>query len=94
VRYRLDLTARTATLLEQVTDPGSNNSGCCGSARRLPGGNWVVGFGGTPGFTEQRPDGSRVIRFTGTFVYRAVPILPGRIAPSAFRAGMDAQYAS
>jgi hypothetical protein len=94
VRYRLDLTARTATHVEQVTDPGSPFSGCCGSARKLPGGNWVVGFGGTPWFTEQRPDGSRVIRFSGTFVYRAVPILPGRIAPSAFRAGMDAQYAS
>lgn len=94
VRYRLDLTARTATLLEQITDPGSNSSGCCGSARRLPGGNWVVGFGGTPAFTEQRPDGSRVFRLSGTFVYRAVPIPFGRYTASSFRAGMDAQYGS
>jgi hypothetical protein len=94
VRYRIDTTAKTATLLEQITDPGSVFAGCCGSARKLPGGNWVVGFGGSPVFTEQRPDGSRVFRFVGTFVYRAVPILPGQYTASAFRAGMDEQYAA
>jgi Arylsulfotransferase (ASST) len=94
VRYRLDLTTRTATLLEQINDPTAVFSGCCGSARKLPGGNWVVGWGGTPWFTEQRPDDSRVFYLAGTFVYRVVPILPGRFTPSAFRAGMDAQYAA
>jgi hypothetical protein len=94
VRYRIDTGARTATLLEQITDPGSTSSGCCGSARRLPGGNWVVGWGGTPWFTEQRPDGSRVFRLASTFVYRAIPLPYGYTTPSALRAGMDAQYAS
>ena len=94
VRYRLDLTARTATLLEAVTDPDRVSAPCCGSSRKLPGGNWVIGWGGNSFFTEQRPDGSRVFQLRGTFVYRAVPILPGRFEPSAFRAGMDAQYAA
>jgi len=94
VRYRINTTAKTATLLERITDPGSPNSGCCGSARRLPGGNWVVGWGGTPWVTEQRPDGSRVFRLTSTFVYRAVPIPYGYTTSSALQAGMDAQYAN
>jgi hypothetical protein len=94
VRYRIDLGARTATLLERVSDPIAPVSGCCGSSRRLPGGNWVTGWGGTADITEQRPDGSRVFRLRTTFTYRAIPIPYGRIAPSAFRAGMDSQYAA
>src|SRR5207253_3217134 len=34
VRYQLDLTSRTATLLEQVHDPIVSTSSCCGSAKR------------------------------------------------------------
>jgi Arylsulfotransferase (ASST) len=94
VRYRIDTTARTATLLESVVEPTVGAAPCCGSARRLPGGNWVVGWGGSRTITEQRPDGTRVFRLLSTFVYRAIPIPYGRIAPSAFRAGMDAQYAA
>jgi Arylsulfotransferase (ASST) len=94
VRYRLDLAARTATLLEAVTDPIGPGAACCGSARKLSGGNWVTAFGGTPNIVEQRPDGSRAFYLRSTFAYRAIPIPHGRIAPSAFRAGMDAQYAA
>lgn len=94
VRYRLDLTARTATLLEEITDPLAPVSFCCGSSRRLPRGNWVTGWGGTGHITEQRPDGSRVYRLdlSPTSVYRGVPIAFGQLSPSALRAGMDAQY--
>jgi Arylsulfotransferase (ASST) len=93
VRYRLDLSLRTATLLESVTDvPGSI---CCGSTRRLPGGNWVTGWGGTAHVTEQEPDGTRVFHLDlgPNFVYRGTPIPFGRLSPAALRAGMEAQYA-
>jgi len=32
-----------------------------GSTRRLPGGNWLVGYGGLPDFTEFDPTGTRVL---------------------------------
>ena len=95
VRYSLDLTARTATLLESVTSPGVTSSGCCGSARRLPGGDWVMGWGGTPHLFEQAPDGSVVFHMTmqsPLVHYRAEPILPGTVTRAALRLGMDAQY--
>jgi len=95
VRYRLDLGPGTATLLEQITDPIAPSSFCCGSARRLPGGNWVTGWGGTRHITEQKPDGTRVFRLDSatSTIYRGTPVPFGRLSPSALRAGMEAQYA-
>ncbi|MCW3051954.1 MAG: hypothetical protein JWN14_1124, partial [Chthonomonadales bacterium] len=45
VRYRLDTTAKTATLVEHVVDPDIPSSICCGSARKLSGGDWVMSWG-------------------------------------------------
>jgi hypothetical protein len=92
VGYQVDMGSRTATLVEQVKDPIAGSSGCCGSTRVLPRGHFVTGWGGTPWFTENRPDGTRVFRLNATFVYRATPIPFGRYSPSALRAGMDAQF--
>jgi hypothetical protein len=94
IRYAIDATDKTATLVQEVRDSAVTSSTCCGSARRLPGGDWVVGWGSTPLITENRPDGSEVFRLTGTFVYRGVPILPGEFTADEFRAGMDVQYQS
>jgi Arylsulfotransferase (ASST) len=92
VRYQIDTNAHTATLTEQLQDAGIASSGCCGSARALPSGNWVVGWGGTPEITENAPDGSRVFHLQGTRVYRGIPLVPGDFTAADFRAGMDAQY--
>jgi Arylsulfotransferase (ASST) len=96
IRYAIDSVNKTATLVQDVRDSAVTTSVCCGSARLLPGGDWVVGWGGGPMITENRPDGTEVFRLTGagTFVYRAIPILPGQFARDQFRAGMDAQYQS
>jgi hypothetical protein len=94
VRYSLDTGAMTATLVEEVKDSGLGASGCCGSTRRLPGGNWVTGWGGTNQISEYGPDDTRIFRLLGTFVYRGIPLLPGEFTPDQFRAGMDAQYAA
>jgi hypothetical protein len=85
----------TATLAEQITDPLAPESGCCGSAERLAGGDWVMSWGLNPVVTEMNPSGSRVflLQFSsGIFSYRAVPIPYGSLSRSALRAGMDAQY--
>jgi hypothetical protein len=94
VRYSVDTLAKTATLVEDVRDFDVPGSICCGSARRLPGGNWVTGWGGTDTITENGPDDTRVSRLRTTFVYRGIPLLPGQFTADEFRAGMDAQFAS
>jgi hypothetical protein len=95
MRFQIDESARTATVLEALTDPGSVYSTCCGSARKLPGGDWVVAWGGSGLITESKPDGERVysLQFGGTHAshsYRAEPVMPGRLSARALIAGMDA----
>jgi Arylsulfotransferase (ASST) len=92
VRYRIDTSARTATLVEQVSDPAVTSSLCCGSARLLRDGDWVVSWGGDPVAGEYRPDGSPVwkIEFDGLFSYRVAPVAGGKLTIAELRAGMDA----
>jgi hypothetical protein len=95
VRYRIDEGARTATQVEEVTDPDAVLSMCCGSARKLPGGNWVMNWGFSGLVTELTPAGKRVfaLRFGDEiFSYRAVPVLPGELSARKLRAGMDAMH--
>jgi Arylsulfotransferase (ASST) len=98
VRYQLDTTAHTATLVEQASDPLIANSSCCGSARKLlAGGDWVMGWGGTNTASEMTADGTRVFLLTfagAVIVYRATPVPFGVLDRAALRAGMDAQYSS
>ncbi len=94
VRYILDTQAKTATFAGALTDSEVGSSGCCGSARLLPGGDIVTGWGGTPQIAEYAPDGTRLFRFSGTFVYRGTPLLPGDYTAQQFRDGMDAQFAA
>jgi hypothetical protein len=93
VRYRIDEEALTATLLEDVRDTRAPSSGCCGGARKLPAGNWVVSWGAQPTVGEYTPSGAPVLRLTftaGAFSYRAFPVEPGRLERSVLRDGMDA----
>lgn len=95
LRFRLDERKRTATEIERIADPDpSLSSPCCGSARRLPGGDWVMSWGGTALVTELAATGARVfgLRFDGMSSYRAFPVLPGRLSRTAIRARMDAMH--
>jgi hypothetical protein len=97
VRYGIDPGAHTATFLEQITDPAVTTSTCCGSARRLDGGNWVIGWGQNDRVTETQPGGVPVttLSFAGDlFPYRAIPLVPGTVSRDALRNGMDAQHPS
>jgi hypothetical protein len=93
MRYVIDETARTAEVVEAIQDPRATFAVCCGSARRLPGGNWVVQWGFNPYMTELDPSGNPVVTISynlgGTFSYRAAPILPGVVAADQLRQGMD-----
>jgi VCBS repeat-containing protein len=96
VRYEINEAAKTATLVEQVTDPEAPGSFCCGSARRSSDGSWLMSWGGRSLVTEFNTAKERTFRlgFGGVaFSYRAVAA-PDDAAPSAaaLRAGMDAMH--
>jgi hypothetical protein len=58
---RLDTAAKTATLVSQfVRNPGPLTTGSQGDLQALPGGNWMVGWGGLPNFTEFNAQGQVV----------------------------------
>jgi hypothetical protein len=95
-RWQIDPTARTARLVEQVTDARAPTSICCGSARKLAGGNWVASWGANGLVTELAPDGTP--QFTLEFLpatvfsYRADPVDAGELSASALRDGMNVQF--
>jgi Arylsulfotransferase (ASST) len=92
VRYRIDPVEHTAELLSEVTDPQITGSLCCGSARRLNGGDWVMSWGANSVVEEMAPPNQRVFALTfanSKFSYRAVPITPGQLSAGTLRTGMD-----
>lgn len=95
VRYRLDTTAKTATLVEEVSDTAAPGSACCGSIRKQAGGDWVASWGANTFVTELAADGSRVLRLSFPspyFSYRVVPVSSNMVSRTALRTGMDAQF--
>jgi Arylsulfotransferase (ASST) len=99
-RFAIDPAAKTATLIEQLNDPGTVATPlCCGSVRRLPGGDWVMNWGSAGLTTELDSTGARVFSLTfddnaghTMFSYRAHPVLAGVLSRAALRAGMDVQF--
>ncbi len=98
VRYAIDEANRTATLVEQMTDPLVPNSFCCGSARRsgeADDGSWLMSWGGNSLVAEYDAAGQPIFRlgFGGSlFSYRAVAVDDGTLSVSSLRAGMDAMH--
>ncbi len=95
LRFRVDERTRTATVIEQLVDQQTPPySPCCGSARKLPGGDWVVSWGGQRVVTELTPADKPVfsLTFTSEVSYRAQPVLPGVISRTALEAAMDEMH--
>jgi hypothetical protein len=101
VRYAIDTASRTATLVEQINPPSTIPTPTrTGSARKLPGGNWVVDWGSDGLATELTPSGGQVTSLMfgrdpsgkQLFSYRAEPLLPGVLGGQALRDGMDRQF--
>ena len=100
---KLDPKAKTATLAAQYVRTPSLLSFCCGSAQALPGGGWMVGWGGLPNLTEFNAQGQMVFDAqlprgdTSYRVYRQVwrgqPSQPPTIAVRS-AGGATAVYAS
>jgi Arylsulfotransferase (ASST) len=95
LRFSINTGMKTATLIEALRDPEASSSPCCGGARRLPGGDWVIAWGGLPLTTELSASGQRIFRLQFSpdqGSYRANPVLPGLLSPSELRQGMDARF--
>jgi hypothetical protein len=92
LRFRIDPTARTARVVEQLRDATVATSPCCGSATKLPDGRWLVSWGGQPLVGEYAPGGATIwrLRFRNRlFSYRANPIPPSSVTRARLRAAMN-----
>lgn len=91
VSYRLDLERGTATYLGQMNDSRITTSHCCGSARPLERGGWLVSWGDNPlvtGFDRRQRIAFRLELPASTF--RAVPVPLGATSPAALDRGLEA----
>ena len=91
VFYKLDPAAGKAIYKGQLNDPEVKRSHCCGSARELPGGGWLVSWGDNKlltGFDRQGRIAFRLHLPAPTF--RAVPVPPGATSVRRLERGMEA----
>lgn len=90
VFYHLDLGQRTAKYLGQLNDPEVTESHCCGSARELPNGGWLVSWGDNPLVTGFDAGGKIAFRMhLAASSFRAVPVPPGAVTPGELERGME-----
>jgi outer membrane protein assembly factor BamB len=91
VSYSLDLEKRTATYLGQLNDPRITTSHCCGSARPLEGGGWLVSWGDNPLVTAFDRTGQTAFRLElPASTFRAVPVPRGATSVAALDRGLEA----
>jgi hypothetical protein len=98
VRFRIDAQARTATMIESINDPAVHKSECCGSARRLPNGDWLIDWGQARdhpiGGYEPNGDRTFLLTFATRASYRAQPVPAGVYTAADLRAAMNARCSS
>jgi Arylsulfotransferase (ASST) len=92
VRYRIDEKAKTARLVESFEDPTATGSPCCGSARKLPSGGWLVSWGGLKFTGAYNAKDRNVFRlqYPGATSYRTFPVPPQALSADQLRSAMNA----
>ena len=91
VFYRLDTKQGRARYLGQLNDSEVKTSHCCGSARELPDGGWLVSWGDNPLVTGFGPDRQIAFRLKlAASTFRAVPVPPGAVTLSRLDRGLEA----
>jgi Arylsulfotransferase (ASST) len=79
--YRLDLRHGRAIYTGQLNDSEITSSHCCGSARQLAGGGWLVSWGDNPLVTGFSPDRQIAFRLKlAASTFRAVPVPRGAVS--------------
>ncbi|HXR30679.1 MAG TPA: arylsulfotransferase family protein, partial [Solirubrobacterales bacterium] len=90
VFYRLDPEAGEAAYLGQLNDPEVKTSHCCGSARELAGGGWLVSWGDNPLVTAFEENGRIAFRLSlAASTFRAVPVPPGATSLTELDRGLE-----
>lgn len=90
VFYRLDLEQRKALYRGQLNDPEVTASHCCGSARQLPDGGWLVSWGDNPLVTQFDAAGRIDFRLRlAAPTFRAVPAPVGSTSAAALERGVE-----
>ena len=95
LRWRIDTAAKTATLIEQITDPAIRLSAALGSARRMSDGAWLISWTTYPWVKAYNKDHKQLFALklvSNGRAYRAAPATPDLATRSELVAGMDAQY--
>ena len=89
----IDPAAHTAKILKQITDSRTKHSACCGSAIKLPTGDWVMAWGDNDFTTELNASGipQLTISYPGLSSYRAELV---KATIPALRSGMNAMVAA
>jgi len=94
VFYRLEPEQGRARYLGQLNDAAVRSSHCCGSARQLPGGGWLVSWGDNPLVSDFDREGKLAFRLRlAASTFRAVPVPPGAATPALLDRGMEAMEA-
>jgi hypothetical protein len=95
VFYRLQPEAGVATYLGQLNDPEVKTSHCCGSARELADGGWLVSWGDNPLVTAFDGDGRIAFRLSlAASTFRAVPVPRGATTPAELDRGLEKMEAA
>lgn len=91
VFYRLDPGQDAARYLGQLNDPEVSRSHCCGSARELPDGGYLVSWGDNPLVSAFDRQGRLEFRLKlAASSFRAVPAPPGATSVRALDRAMEA----
>jgi len=94
VFYRLELDQGRARYLGQLNDSEVKTSHCCGSARELAGGGWLVSWGDNPLVTAFDSDGQIAFRLElAASTFRAVPVPSGAVTLTQLDQGLEAMEA-
>jgi hypothetical protein len=91
VRYRVNAEHGTARLVQSIADPDVPDSFCCGSARPLDSGDWLIGWGGNGLVGAYDAGGGRIfsLKLAEGFSYRANPVPEGVTTKPDLREAMD-----
>ena len=95
LRWRIDANAKTATLVEQITDPAIRLSAALGSARRMSDGAWLISWTTYPWVKAYDKSHKQIFALklvSNGRAYRAAPATPALATRAQLVAGMDAQF--
>jgi hypothetical protein len=91
VFYRLEPEQGRARYLGQLNDSEVKTSHCCGSARELADGGWLVSWGDNPLVTAFGADREIAFRLElAASTFRAVPVPPGAVTAAQLDRGLEA----